>query len=139
MEVLWPLAPANVSSSKRKGCSSPDGAQRTRHSFHALRPSGRKRRSYLFFIRRANWEKGLDLAVRVGARSGMRLVMAVKMTEKHEQEYFHEHVDPWLAKGADVTLLGEITPGREIPALCTCPGHAVYIVEWEATVWAGDD
>ncbi len=95
-------------------------------------PFGRaeEKEEYLFFIGRANWEKGLDLAVRVAGRAGMRLVMAVKMTEKHEQEYFHEHVDPWLAKGADVTLLGEITPAEKFQLYARARG-TLFSSQWE--------
>ncbi|MFN0072365.1 MAG: glycosyltransferase family 4 protein [Chloroflexota bacterium] len=85
---------------------------------------------YLLFIGRANWEKGLDLAVRVAGRAGMPLVMAVKMTERHEQEYFHEHVDPWLAKGANVTLLGEITPQEKFDLYCRAQG-TLFSSQWE--------
>jgi glycosyltransferase involved in cell wall biosynthesis len=85
---------------------------------------------YLLFIGRANWEKGLDLAVRVAGRAGMRLIMAVKMTEKHEQEYFHEHVDPWLKKGADVALLGEITPAEKFDLYVRAQG-TLFSSQWE--------
>jgi glycosyltransferase involved in cell wall biosynthesis len=85
---------------------------------------------YLLFIGRANWEKGLDLAVRVAGRAGMRLIMAVKMTEKHEQEYFHEHVDPWLEKGADVELLGEITPAEKFDLYARARG-TLFSSQWE--------
>jgi glycosyltransferase involved in cell wall biosynthesis len=89
-----------------------------------------EKQPYLLFIGRANWEKGLDLAVRVAGRARMKLIMAVKMTEKHEQEYFHEHVDPWLAKGADVTLLGEITPAQKFELYVHAQG-TLFSSQWE--------
>ena len=76
-------------------------------------------------------KKGLDLAVRVAGRAGMRLVMAIKMTEKHEQEYFHEHVDPWLEKGADVMLLGEITPAEKFELYVRAQG-TLFSSQWES-------
>lgn len=93
-------------------------------------PFSADKEDYLLFIGRANWEKGLDLAVRVAGRAGMRLIMAVKMTEKHEQEYFHEHVDPWIERGADVTLLGEITPREKFQLYCKARG-TVFSSQWE--------
>jgi glycosyltransferase involved in cell wall biosynthesis len=89
-----------------------------------------KKEEFLFFIGRANWEKGLDLAVRVAGRSGLPLIMAVKMTEDHEKSYFHEHVDPWIARGAQVTLLGEITPQEKFDYYCRARG-TLFSSQWE--------
>lgn len=72
-------------------------------------PFSAKKQDYLFFIGRASWEKGLDLAIRVSIRTGRRLIMAVKMTERHEHEYFRTKIEPLLEK-ANVTLLGDISP-----------------------------
>lgn len=85
---------------------------------------------FLFFVGRANWEKGLDLAVRVAGRARMPLVMAVKMTEQHEREYFHEHVDPWLKRGANVTLLGEITTQEKLDLYRRATG-TLFSSQWE--------
>lgn len=93
-------------------------------------PFRAEKESFLLFIGRANWEKGLDLAVRVAGRAGLPLVMAVKMTETQEQEYFHEHVDPWLARGANVTLLGEITPQEKFDLYCRAKG-TLFSSQWE--------
>lgn len=92
-------------------------------------PFSTRKEGYLLFVGRANWEKGLDLAVRVAVKARQRLVMAVKMTEAHEREYFAREVQPWMAKG-DVTLLGEITPQEKLDlyrsASCT-----VFSSQWE--------
>jgi glycosyltransferase involved in cell wall biosynthesis len=92
-------------------------------------PFSDKKDGYLLFVGRANWEKGLDLAVRVAVKAKQRLVMAVKMTEGHEREYFAREVEPWMEKG-DVTLLGEITPEEKCElyrdASCT-----VFSSQWE--------
>jgi len=67
-----------------------------------------KKEDYLFFIGRANWEKGLDLAVRVAVATDRRLIMAIKMTEAHEKEYFRKTVKPLLSK-IDVEIRGDIS------------------------------
>jgi len=67
-----------------------------------------KKEDYLFFIGRANWEKGLDLAVRIAVMTKRKLKMAIKMTEAHEKEYFRKTVKPLLPKG-DIEILGDIS------------------------------
>lgn len=71
-------------------------------------PFSDKKEDYLFFIGRANREKGLDLAVRVAIETKRKLIMAIKMTEAHEKEYFKEVVKPLISK-ADVEIKGDIT------------------------------
>lgn len=71
-------------------------------------PFSSKKQDYLFFIGRANREKGLDLAVRIAIATKRKLIMAIKMTEAHEKEYFREVVKPLLQK-ADVEIKGDIT------------------------------
>jgi glycosyltransferase involved in cell wall biosynthesis len=85
---------------------------------------------YLFFIGRANWEKGLDLAVRVAMRAGKRLVMAVKMTEAHERAYYAAQVEPWLRRGSQIELLGEITPDEKF-ALYRDAAATLFTSQWE--------
>ncbi|MHB8840919.1 MAG: CBS domain-containing protein [Candidatus Aquicultor sp.] len=71
-------------------------------------PFSDKKQDYLFFIGRANWEKGLDIALRIAIAAKRKLVMAIKMTETHEKEYFNTIVKPLLAQ-AEVEILGDIT------------------------------
>jgi glycosyltransferase involved in cell wall biosynthesis len=51
---------------------------------------------YFLFVGRANWEKGLDLAIRAAAKAKVGLVMAVKMSENFEKEYFKREIQPLL-------------------------------------------
>jgi glycosyltransferase involved in cell wall biosynthesis len=59
-------------------------------------PWDEKKSDYCFFAGRANWEKGLDSAVRTAIKSKNDLVMAVKMSEKFEQDFFEKEVQPWI-------------------------------------------
>ena len=71
---------------------------------------------YLLFIGRANWEKGLDLAVRVAVKTNTKLVMAIKMTEEHERNFYKKEVEPWLERykhANSFKLYGEITPQKK--------------------------
>lgn len=58
----------------------------------------RTKEDFFLFVGRVNWEKGLDLAIRVATRAGVNLVMAVKMTEDFEKEFFRKEILPWIDK-----------------------------------------
>lgn len=58
----------------------------------------KKKEDFFLFVGRVNWEKGLDLAIRVASKAGVNLVMAVKMTEDHEKEFFRKEILPWIDK-----------------------------------------
>ena len=94
-----------------------------------MAPFRAEKDDYLFFIGRANWEKGLDLAVRVAGRTGKRLVMAVKMTEEHEREYYRQHVEPRTDQIA-LELLGEITPQEKFALYSKAQG-TLFTSQWE--------
>src|SRR5919199_3481440 len=93
-------------------------------------PFSAEKGDYLFFIGRANWEKGLDLAIRVAMRAGRRLVMAGKMTEERERAYYAEQVDPWLRRGGRIELLGEITQEERCALYCDAAG-TLFTSQWE--------
>lgn len=96
----------------------------------AAAPFNSVKEDYLLFIGRANWEKGLDLAVRVAMRAGKRLVMAVKMTEADERAYYDRQVEPWLARGGRIDLYGEITPAEKF-ALYRDAAALLFTSQWE--------
>lgn len=61
-------------------------------------PYREEKEDFFLFAGRANWEKGLDLAIRVASKAGVGLVMAVKMTEDFEKEFFKKEIQPWIEK-----------------------------------------
>lgn len=58
----------------------------------------KKKEDFFLFVGRVNWEKGLDLAIRVANKAGINLVMVVKMTEDFEKEFFRKEILPWIDK-----------------------------------------
>lgn len=70
---------------------------------------------YLLFLGRMSPDKGVHRAVRVAHRAGRRLIIASKMREAAEREYFTSVVRPHL--GADDELLAEPGLARRLRLL----------------------
>jgi glycosyltransferase involved in cell wall biosynthesis len=68
---------------------------------------GDERGPYLLNLSRMNSDKGVREAVEVARRSGWRLLIASKMREPAEREYFHDQIEPLL--DGDVEFLGEVS------------------------------
>lgn len=93
----------------------------------------KKKSDYLLFIGRANWEKGLDLAVRVAVKTNTKLVMAIKMTEEHERKFYKKEVEPWLERykrSNSFKLYGEITPSQKFQ-LYRNARATLFTSQWE--------
>ena len=52
---------------------------------------------YLLFVGRANREKGPEVAIEIARRLGRPLVMAMKINERHEHQYWQEVLRPLIA------------------------------------------
>ncbi|MBL7155975.1 MAG: glycosyltransferase family 4 protein [Candidatus Omnitrophica bacterium] len=67
---------------------------------------------FFLFVGRASWQKGIDLAVSVANKAKLGLVMAVKMAETYEKEFFKKEIEPLLEKHPKDILLqlyGEVS------------------------------
>ncbi|MFH1782094.1 MAG: glycosyltransferase family 4 protein [Candidatus Omnitrophota bacterium] len=53
---------------------------------------------FFLFVGRVNWEKGLEMAIRVASRANINLVMAVKMSEDFEKDFFRQEIKPLIDK-----------------------------------------
>lgn len=60
---------------------------------------------YVLFVGRVTPDKGAHLAIDAARAAGRRIVLAGKLTESHEQEYFDAAVRPRL--GPDAEFIGE--------------------------------
>ena len=69
-------------------------------------PGGAGTGGYAAFLGRMSHNKGVDVAIRVAKRAGLRLVIAAKMREDAELEYYRDHIAPML--GGGVEYIGEI-------------------------------
>jgi glycosyltransferase involved in cell wall biosynthesis len=83
-------------------------------------PFQESKEDWLLFLGRFCPDKGPDLAIDAARAAGRSLVLAGKVNEPAEQEYFDEVVRPRL--GPDVTYVGELDASmkRELYAKASC-------------------
>ncbi len=92
-----------------------------------------KKEDFFLFVGRANWEKGLDLAIRVACKAGVGLVMVVKMSEDFEKEFFDKEVRPWIEKHPKNLVLevkGEMTKPLLVDLFKRAKG-TLFTSQWE--------
>ena len=70
---------------------------------------------YVMFLGRMNPTKGVHLAARVARAAGQRLVIAAKMREPEEHQYFEEYVQPLLDDR--VVFVGEVAGSEKLALL----------------------
>lgn len=82
-------------------------------------PLGLDRGDVLGFVGRANVEKGPEVAIEVARRTGLPLVMALKVNEAPEITYFDEVLRP-LLRGLDVELVRNADHAQKVAIMGTC-------------------
>ena len=75
-------------------------------AFHVGSGSGDEHGAYFAFLGRMAPQKGVHIAARAARETGQRLIIAAKMREEPEEEYFRTQVRPLLGDG--VTYIGEV-------------------------------
>jgi glycosyltransferase involved in cell wall biosynthesis len=83
---------------------------------------------YALFLGRMNPEKGAHVAIDVARKAGCRLLLAAKLNEEAEQEYFDAEIQPRLGDG--IEWLGEADAERKRDLL----GRArclLFPLQWE--------
>lgn len=75
---------------------------------------------YALFLGRMVPEKGVDRAIGVARRAGVPLIVAAKLSEPHEYDYFEARVRPRLGRGVD--FIGEVDAADTVDLLgrATC-------------------
>jgi len=71
-------------------------------------PLGHGDGGYVAFLGRMHPDKGVDRAIRIARRAGVHLVIAAKMREALEMQFFDEVVRPMLGHG--IEYVGEVGP-----------------------------
>jgi glycosyltransferase involved in cell wall biosynthesis len=82
---------------------------------------------YCVFLGRMSPDKGAHRAIEIARKAGMRLLLAAKMREPWEVEFFTEHVEPLL--GPDAVYLGEVPHARKLELL-TGATALLFPIRW---------
>ena len=83
---------------------------------------------YLLFLGRMSPDKGCHRAIEVARQAGLTLLIAGKMQDHAEKEYFEEQVRPNLGWG--IEYLGEVDPAKKIDLLQNAR-VTLFPIEWE--------
>jgi glycosyltransferase involved in cell wall biosynthesis len=83
---------------------------------------------YLLFLGRMSFEKGCHRAIEVAKEAQIPLLIAGKMQDRAEKEYFEEHVRPNLGWG--IEYLGEVDHTKKVDLLQNAR-VTLFPIEWE--------
>jgi len=92
-----------------------------------------KKEDFFLFVGRVNWEKGLELAIRVASRANINLVMAIKMSEDFEKDFFRKEIKPLIDQYPKGLLLSlhEDLPREMILDLYRRARCTLFTSQWE--------
>jgi glycosyltransferase involved in cell wall biosynthesis len=82
---------------------------------------------YLAFLGRISPEKGVDKAIRIAGRAGMKLKIAAKV-DRLDADYFDEQIKPLLA-APHVEYIGEINEDQK-PAFLSGAAALMFPIDW---------
>jgi glycosyltransferase involved in cell wall biosynthesis len=83
---------------------------------------------YLLFLGRMSADKGAHRAIEVAKEAGLPLLLAGKMQDHAEKEYFEEHVRPNLEWG--IEYLGEVDHAKKVDLLQNAR-VTLFPIQWE--------
>ncbi|MGJ6962292.1 glycosyltransferase family 4 protein [Streptosporangium sp. G11] len=94
----------------------------------AVFPFRERKEDWVLWLGRFNEDKGAHLAIDAARAAGRRILLAGKLTEKAEHDYFDEHVKPRL--GPDAEYVGEADTARkhELLGAARC---LIFPILWE--------
>jgi glycosyltransferase involved in cell wall biosynthesis len=126
---LYPDAPfVSISNSQRKPIPRLNWARTVLHGMPAtlLTPQPVEQ-SYFAFLGRISPEKGVDKAIRIAGRAGVKLKIAAKV-DKADQEYFDTEIKPLLSQ-PHVEFIGEIDDSQK-PAFLSGAHALLFPIDW---------
>lgn len=82
---------------------------------------------YVLFLGRMADDKGAHRAITIARNAGMRIIMAAKMREVWERQYYEERVEPLL--GPDAVYLGEVSHERKLELLAGASA-LIFPIRW---------
>jgi glycosyltransferase involved in cell wall biosynthesis len=126
---LYPDAPTvSISNSQRKPIPHINWVRTVLHGMPAnlLTPQP-VTPSYFAFLGRISPEKGVDKAIRIAGRAGVKLKIAAKV-DKADQNYFDTEIKPLLSQG-HVEFIGEIDDSQK-PAFLSGAKALLFPIDW---------
>jgi glycosyltransferase involved in cell wall biosynthesis len=91
-------------------------------------PFREEKEEFVLFLGRAAEEKGLLRAVLTAREAGERLVVALKIADRSEEEHWMRDVKPFLPTGTEV--LGEIDPDAKADLLARARA-VLFPIDWD--------
>ncbi|HZE59448.1 MAG TPA: glycosyltransferase family 4 protein [Burkholderiales bacterium] len=85
------------------------------------------RSGYYAFLGRVSREKGVDRAIEIARRAGVRLRIAAKV-DRDDEDYFHSHIVPLLA-APGIEFIGEVNEEQK-PAFLGNAAALLFPVGW---------
>ena len=126
---LYPDAPfVSISNSQRKPIPRLNWVRTVLHGMPAklLMPQP-VQQSYCAFLGRISPEKGIDKAIRIAGRAGMKLKIAAKV-DNADKAYFESQIKPLLSQGHD-EFIGEIDDSQK-PAFLSGAHALLFPIDW---------
>jgi glycosyltransferase involved in cell wall biosynthesis len=127
---MFPKVPlVSISNNQRTPIPDIGWAETIYHGMPAnlLTPQPAGKRDYLAFLGRISPEKGIERAIQIAGRVGMKLKVAAKV-DKADAEYFKESVEPLLG-AAHVEFIGEINDAQK-PAFLSGAHALLFPIDW---------
>ena len=126
---MYPDAPfVSISNSQRKPIPRLNWVKTVLHGNPAklLTPQP-VQQSYCAFLGRISPEKGIDKAIRIAGRAGMKLKIAAKV-DVADKQYFDSEIKPLLSQG-HVEFIGEIDDSQK-PAFLSGAHALLFPIDW---------
>ncbi len=126
---LYPDAPfVSISNSQRRPIPRLNWVRTVPHGMPAtlLTPQP-VQQGYCAFLGRISPEKGVDKAIRIAGRAGMKLKIAAKV-DNADKEYFTTAIKPLLSQG-HVEFIGEIDDSQK-PAFLSGAHAVLFPIDW---------
>jgi glycosyltransferase involved in cell wall biosynthesis len=86
------------------------------------------KQDYLAFLGRISPEKGIEAAIRIAGRVGIKLKVAAKV-DNADREYFQTCVEPLLQANPNVEFIGEINDAQK-PAFLSAAHALLFPIDW---------
>jgi glycosyltransferase involved in cell wall biosynthesis len=86
------------------------------------------KQEYAAFLGRVSPEKGLDQAIQIAGRAGMKLKIAAKV-DNADKEYYDSKIKPLIQGNSNVEFIGEINDAQK-PAFLSGAHALIFPIRW---------